>query len=243
MSKRLIKDVLKTTFPVLLGYLSIGFAFGVMIQSIGFNFLWAAFMSIVIYGGSMQYVAVDILSNGLSLINVAVISLVVQARHMVYGLSLLDKFKNMGKLKPYMIFSITDETYALLATAKAPENTNPKLYYFLIAMCNHIYWIMGSVIGALVGSLLNFNTKGIDFAMTALFIVICTEQILSYPTKLPTIIGFACGLVALLTFGGDNMLIPAIIAIILILFISKNKIVVKLTVPSKDDEMGKVSEG
>lgn len=236
MSKRLLKAVFKTTFPVLLGYLSIGIAFGIMVQSIGFNFLWAAFMSIVIYGGSMQYMAVDILSGGINLINVAVMSLVVQARHMVYGLSMLKKFKGMGKLKPYMIFSLTDETYALLASAKAPENSNPKLFYFLIALCNHLYWITGSVIGALAGAAFNFNDKGIDFAMTALFIVICTEQCLSYPTKLPTVIGAVCALACLLLFGGDNMLIPAILSIILVLFVSKNKISVKLTVGGSEQE-------
>lgn len=237
MSKNLLKAVIKTTFPVLLGYLSIGFAFGAMIQGIEFNFLWAGLMSIVIYAGSMQYVAVEIFSNGIGLINVAIMSLIVQARHMVYGLSLLEKFRGMGKLKPYMIFALTDETYALLASAKAPDNINPKIFYFLIAFCNHMYWIIGSVLGAIIGSVINFNTKGIDFAMTALFIVICTEQLLTYPTKLPTIIGGACAFGALVIFGGRNMLIPAIISIILILFVMKNKLSVKLTIKQSDGQV------
>ena len=240
LNKKLFKAVIRTTFPVLLGYLSIGMAFGIMLQDIGYNFLYAALMSIVIYGGSMQYVAVDILSSGISLASVAIMSLVVQARHMVYGLSMFKKFENMGKLKPYMIFSLTDETYALLASAKAPEDTNPRLFGFFIALFNQLYWIAGSVIGALIGSAFNFNTKGVDFAMTALFIVICTEQWLSYKTKLPAIAGAVCAVASLLIFGGDNMLIPAVLAIVFVLFVSRNKISVKLTVdkPSKEAENG-----
>lgn len=230
LNKKFFKAVVSATLPVLLGYMSIGMAFGILLQDIGFNFWYAALMSIVIYGGSMQYVAVDILSGGISLVSVAVMSLVVQARHMVYGLSMLKKFEGMGKLKPYMIFSLTDETYALLASAKAPENTDPKLFCFFIALFNQMYWIAGSVIGAIVGSAFSFNTKGIDFAMTALFIVICTEQWLSYKTKLPAVAGGVCALISLLLFGGDNMLIPSVLAIILVLFVSRNKISVKLTV-------------
>lgn len=229
MIKKLFKNAFKATFPVFLGYLSIGFAFGIMLQDVGYNFVWAAFMSLVIYAGSMEYVAVSFLASQTSFEMVALTSLIVQARHMVYGLSLIDKFKNMGKLKPYMIFSLTDETYALLSSVKTPSGVPEKWFNFTVAALNQIYWILGGVLGALANSFININTKGIDFAMTALFVVILTEQVLTYPSKAPAAIGGACALASLMlimnfTSDRSNMLIPAIILILMILIAGRSRL-------------------
>lgn len=220
-----LKKAFITTIPVLLGYLSIGVAFGLMIHSIGYNVLWAGIMSLTIYAGTMQYIAVDLIKNFTTYLNIAVVSLLVNFRQLVYGLSMIDKFKNYKLIKKfYMIFSLTDETYALISSTEVPESVikegETDKYYFYIAILDHSYWIIGSIIGATIGSLIKFNTEGISFAMVALFCVICTEQWLKDKNaKLPSIIGGACGIVSLLIFGPDNMMIPAIIAIIVFLLL------------------------
>jgi 4-azaleucine resistance transporter AzlC len=224
----MFQAAISATIPVLLGYLTIGIAFGVMLESIGYNYLWAGLMSLTIYAGSMQYVTVEILSKGMRILDVILITLFINCRHMVYGLSMLDKFKGMGKRKGYMIFSLTDETYALLNSTTVPLGANPKTFYFLIALLNQAYWVAGSLIGSVAGSLIKFNTTGIDFAMTALFVVICTEQWISYPTRIPAIMGAFCALLALIVFGKQNMILPAMLILILLFFIAKNPIENKL---------------
>ncbi|MDP4153060.1 MAG: AzlC family ABC transporter permease [Bacillota bacterium] len=237
MVRRAFSAAFVTTIPVMLGYLSIGIAFGLMIQSIGYDFLWAAMMSIVIYAGSMQYVAVDLLHRGAGYIEVAIMTFLVQARHIVYGLSLIEKFKKVGRKKFYMIFALTDETYALLSSAKAPEGINEQIYYFAIALLDHCYWITGGVIGALAGSLINFNIKGVDFAMTALFIVIATEQWLTSKSHASAFIGGGCAAAALILFGANNMLIPAMIAMtVILLSFSKKLDVLYALEPAKEKE-------
>lgn len=203
-----------TTIPVLMGYLAIGIAFGILLYHAGYHFLWAGFMSGVIYAGSMQYVAVSMLASQMGLAEVAVMTLIINMRHMVYGLSMLTKFKNMGRRGQYMIFSLTDETYALLCGAKAPKDADESTFYFFIALLDQVYWVTGSVIGAVAGSFITFNTKGIDFAMTALFLVICVEQWMSFKNHVPALLGTGISVMSLLIFGPQNMLIPSMICMI-----------------------------
>jgi len=198
-----------------MGYLAIGIVFGWMLASIGYNALWAFFMSLTIYAGSGQYLGVQLLAEMAPLTDVAFLTFILSFRHLVYGLSLLDKFKGMGIRKPYMMLALTDETYALLANVQAPVGVDEKQFYFSIALLDHVYWIAGSVIGAIAGSLIQINTQGIDFAMTALFLVIAVEQWESYPSHIPALLGAGGTLAALLLFGPDNMLIPALCAIVL----------------------------
>lgn len=198
-----------------MGYLSIGIVFGWMLAAIGYNAIWAFFMSLTVYAGSGQYLGVELLANLAPLADVAFLTLVINFRHLVYGLSMLEKFKGMGVRKLYMIAALTDETYALLAGVEAPEGVDAKQFYFSISVLNHLYWIAGSVIGSVAGSLITINTEGIDFAMTALFLVIAVEQWQSYPSHIPAILGAAGTLAALLLVGAENMLIPALLVIIL----------------------------
>ena len=219
MNRKALSAAFPVTVPVLMGYLAIGMAFGFMLQAIGYNFIWAFFMSLTIYAGSGQYLGVTLLSTAAGLGTVALMTLLINFRHLVYGLSMLEKFRGMGWRKFYMIFSLTDETYALLASAQAPVGVDPKSFYFAIALLDQSYWILGSVIGGAAGALLQFDTTGIDFAMTALFLVIAVEQWESYPSHLPALLGCGITVAALVLLGAEAMLIPALCVIILALLL------------------------
>ena len=214
MNRRAFAAAFPATVPVLMGYLSIGIAFGLMLEAIGYNFIWAFFMSLTIYAGSGQYMGVELLATGAALVNVAVLTLILNFRHLVYGLSLLEKFRGMGVRKLYMIFSLTDETYALLSSARVPERVDPHDYYFAVAVLDHCYWILGSVIGSVAGALIQFDTTGIDFAMTALFLVIAVDQWSTYRSHLPALLGAGITVTSLVVMGAANMLIPALCVII-----------------------------
>lgn len=203
----------RQSIPVMVGYLFLGMAFGLMLQHIGYNFVWALLISTFVYAGSMQFVLVSILSGGMNLASIALMTLTINSRHFFYGLSFLKTFREMGKAYPYMIFSLTDETYALLCSANVPEHLNQKKVYFRIALFNQIYWIAGSVLGAAGGELARFNLKGIDFTMTAMFTVIFIEQWLAAEktAHLPAIVGIFSGIAALLAFGPDRFVLPALI--------------------------------
>lgn len=212
MSRKSLAAAFPYTMPVLMGYLSIGIVFGWMMSAIGYNPLWSVAMSVTIYAGSGQYLGVDLLKNSTPLADVAFLTLVINFRHLVYGLSMLEKFRGMGWRKLYMIFSLTDETYALLAGVHPPENVDEKDFYFTIALLDQVYWIAGSLAGAVAGSLITVNTEGIDFAMTALFIVIAVDQWRSAQRHFPALLGAGGTLLCLLWLGPDRgqFLIPAL---------------------------------
>lgn len=228
MDRKALTAAFPVTVPVLMGYLAIGMAFGFMLQAIGYNFIWAFFMSLTIYAGSGQYLGVSLLAAAASLGTVALMTLLINFRHLVYGLSMLEKFRGMGWRKFYMIFSLTDETYALLSSAQAPVGVDPKNFYFAIALLDHSYWILGSVIGAVAGEILPISTEGIDFAMTALFVVIAVDQWKAYQKHLPALIGGAVTIVCLLIlgqiFGQQQMLIVSLAVIVVLLLILRDKL-------------------
>ena len=205
------------TIPVMTGYLFIGMAFGVMIQEKGYNFLWAILMSVLCYAGSGQYLAVNFFAPGVSLLQVIFMEFMLNIRHIFYGLSLLERFAKMGKKRLYMIFSLTDETYSLFFVTKVPKDVEEGQFLFAIALLDQLYWIIGSAIGAIAGTLIPFDTTGIDFAMTALFVVIFVEQWLTSRNHLPALTGIAASLICLLIFGSDNFILPSMICIMIIL--------------------------
>lgn len=218
------KLALQTSTPVFFGYLAIGIAFGLLLKNVGYPWSIALIMSLLIYAGAGQYLAVGFFANNASFIEVATVTFLVNFRHMVYGLSLFEKFNLTGWLKPYMIFSLTDETYALLTSVRDPQEVNKAQFYFFIALLNHSYWILGSLIGAVAGSFLTINTKGLDFALTALFIVLLLEQLNSYTTRIPFIIGGCCAIAAILAVGKTNMLLLAVISAIIMLLACRGRI-------------------
>lgn len=217
MYRRAFRAAFPATVPVLMGYLSIGIAFGLMLEAIGYNVIWAFFMSLTIYAGSGQYMGVELLSTGAALGSVAVLTLILNFRHLVYGLSMLEKFRGMGLRKLYMIFSLTDETYALLSSARAPAGVEEHDYYFAVSMLDHSYWILGSVLGSVLGSALGVDTTGVDFAMTALFLVIAVGQWKKAGSHLPALLGGAATLFSLMLVGAEEMLLPALGMIVLAL--------------------------
>ena len=212
MKKKTAKAAFVASIPVMTGYLVMGIAFGILLADKGYGWWWAAIMGLTIYGGSMQFVAVNLLSSGATVISTAIVSLLVQARHLFYGVSMLERYRGMGKVKPYLIFGMTDETYALACNG-APEGVDKRLYYFLITLFDQIYWITGDAIGGMLGAAIKFDTTGMDFAMTALFIVIFTDQALSTHDHVPAIIGVVSTLICLLIFGAENFLIPSMLVI------------------------------
>ena len=222
--RQTLKTAFMSTIPVLTGYLALGFGFGILLTANGFGILLAFFMSLFIYAGSMQYVAIGLLAGGAPLLTVAITTLIVNARHLFYGVSMLDKYKKIGKIKPYLIFALTDETYSLLCTDNSKiASENKKKYYFLVSILNHSYWISGSVLGAAVGSLVDFNSEGIDFVLTALFVTIFIEQWLSTKKHIPALIGVIASVVSIIIFSSENFLIPAMLIIALLLCLYKEK--------------------
>ncbi|WP_426348171.1 AzlC family ABC transporter permease [Alloiococcus sp. CFN-8] len=222
--KQSIKTAFLTTIPVMTGYLVLSIGFGVLLNTKGYGVPWALAMSLGIYAGSMQFVAIDLLGAGASLITVALTTLTVNARHLFYGISMIDKYENTGKIKPYLMFSLTDETYSLVCNdAPSKELVDKKSYYFFVSLFNQLYWVIGSVIGVLLGAVIPFNTEGIDFALTALFITVFVEQWLEAKNHLPAIIGVVASVINLLIFGSDNFLIPSMISIVVILTLLRKK--------------------
>lgn len=222
---RAIVLAFKATTPVLFGYLAIGIAFGLLLKNAGYPWMVALAMSVFIYAGASQYLAVNFFANNANFIEVATITLLVNFRHMLYGLSLFDKFNITGRLKPYMIFSLTDETYALLTSTKDPSGVDRAAFYFYITLLNHFYWVAGSLIGAIAGNFVTINTKGLDFSLSALFVVLLLEQFKNYKTRIPFLIGGCSAVVAIYMIGKENMLLVSVIASIGILLMLKQRIV------------------
>lgn len=214
--KRDVKKALKDTIPVFSGYMVLGMGFGILMQSKGYGVLWTFAMSALIYAGSMQYLAVDLLAGGASLLSAALTTLLVNARHLFYGISMVDRYKDAGKKKPYLIFALTDETYSLVCNTAGSH-----AYCFLVSLFNQIWWVSGSVLGSLLGSVLPFSTEGIDFALTALFVTVFVEQWKSTKDHVPAIVGVVASVTCLLLFGADGFLIPAMIAITVALSLLK----------------------
>lgn len=221
MTKRAVRAVFLDTIPVMTGYVFLGFGFGIVLHQSDYGILWAAAMSLFIYAGSMQYVAVSLLASGAGLLTAAMTTVVVNARHLFYGISMVDAYKDAGRKKPYMIFALTDETYSLVSRNQTPDGMHRHTYCFLVSLFDQIYWVAGSVLGSLAGTLLPINYEGIEFVLTALFVTIFVEQWLSTGNHVPAVIGVAATVGCLLVFGSDIFLIPSMVLIAALLTISR----------------------
>ncbi len=224
----MFKKAFLATVPVMAGYIVLGIGFGMVLLNHGLSVPYAGLMSLVIYAGSMQFVAIDLMSTGAGLLTTFLTTVAVNARHIFYGISMLDKYKNIPH-KPLLVWTLTDETYSLVC-AREPEHklgltgdgseAEKKLvsrYCLLVSVFDYGYWVLGSVLGAVIGSLLTINTTGIDFALTALFITVFTEQWLTTKNHISAIIGVVCTTACLLLFGRDAFLIPAMCLIMICL--------------------------
>ena len=209
---------LRDTVPVMTGYLFLGFGFGILMQQSGYGFWYAVGMSICIYAGSMQYVAVGLLTSGAGLLTTAMTTLLVNARHLFYGSSMVERYKGAGKKKPYLIFALTDETYSLVSGRVLPEGIDFHQYCFWVSLFDQCYWVAGTALGALVGSILSFELPGVEFVLTALFVCIFTEQWLSTRDHRPALVGGGPTVLCLIVFGKDVFLIPSMALIALVLY-------------------------
>ncbi len=223
MHKKLLRTAFLDTVPVMTGYLCLGFGFGIVMQQNGLGLWWALALSLFVYAGSMQYVAVSLLTSGAGLLTTAITTLAVNARHLFYGLSMIDTYKDMGKKKPYLIFALTDETYSLVAGKQPPEGLDRGGYYLLVSALDQFYWVLGTLLGSAVGQLLPINYAGIDFALTALFVTIFVEQWLSVKNHVPALIGVGASVVCLGFFGSSSFLIPSMGLITLLLLLTRGK--------------------
>ncbi|RXJ63195.1 branched-chain amino acid transporter AzlC [Halarcobacter anaerophilus] len=208
----------------MMGYSVLGFAFGLLLVSFDYAWYYAPVMSFFIYAGALQFVAINFFNLKAGLVDIAIASWFVNLRQSFYGLSLLKRFKKTGKLKPYLIFGLTDETYALLTTIKDDEQLKKRWYYFFLTAFNQFYWLVGSTLGALIGASVDFNTAGLEFSLTALFVVLCIEQYKNLKNKIPFLIGSFSSILAIIVVPSDKMLITSIFLSLFILFFFRKEV-------------------
>lgn len=219
-----IKFALKRSIPVLFGYLFLGTAIGIMLRAEGYGFIWALIAGLTVYAGSGEFLLVILLASGATLVETFIMTFLINSRHIFYGLSFIDKFKSMGKYYPYMIFSLTDETYSVLSTTKYSEDIDEKKATFYIALFHHIYWVTGGLIGSIIGKFIPFDMYGIDFTMTALFVVLFMEQWKTCKSKIPVYVGFISSIVFFILLGGEKFLLPSLIFTVGLLIIFKTRV-------------------
>lgn len=205
------------TIPVLTGFLCLGIAYGILMETKGYGPLWSVLMSAIAFGGSMQFVAITLLTTVFDPVQAFLLSVMVNARHIFYGLALLDKYKGLGRLRPFLIYTLCDETFSLVSALEVPEGAEPGRFYFWVSFLNYIYWIAGTALGGLLGNFITFDTTGMDFALTALFVVLFMEQWKKRENRPAGVMGLVCAAAALAAFGAEQMVIPAMLLILAVL--------------------------
>ena len=219
-----LRAAFPATIPVLTGYLCIGMAYGLLMANAGYGVFWALLLSLLCYAGSMEFVAVSLLTAGFDPVQALLMALMINARHAFYGLSMLEKYRGTGWARPFLIFSLTDETFSLVSTLEPPDGVTRRDFYFWISLLDYLYWQVGSVLGALIGGLLPFDTTGLDFALTALFIVLFLEQWRKRENRPVALIGLGCTAASLAVVGADRLVIPAMVLILAVLLGGRNKL-------------------
>lgn len=219
-----LEEAFPNTIPVLTGFLVLGIAYGVLMQMNGFHVIWSVLMSAVAFCGSMQFVAITVLAAGFHPLQAFLLSLMVNARHIFYGISMLDKYKGLGKVRPFLIYVLCDETFSILSSVEPKAGVNRKYFYFWICFLDYMYWIGGTFIGGVLGSMITFNTEGLDFVLTALFVVLFLEQWKKKENRCAGIIGLVATVASLFLFGADNLVIPAMILIMGALLAGRRKL-------------------
>ena len=214
----MVRSAVKISLPIMFGFVPLGIAFGLLFQDLGYPWYFASLMGIIVYAGAAQFMAIGFLSAGLGVVEIAMSTFFLNSRHMFYGLSFLESFGNWNIRKLYLIFGMTDETYALLTTIKVPERFVKERYYLYITLFAQFYWVLGCTIGAILADVLTFNTDGMEFAATALFVVLLIEQWIIVRRLLPFIVGFISSIIALVFFINHMLLTAIMISIVSIVF-------------------------
>ncbi len=217
MKAKALKAALPSTIPIMTGFLFLGLSYGIYMNSCGFSFIYPMLMSMTIFAGSMEFVTCNMLLGAFAPFQAFVMTLMVNARHIFYGISMLDRFKGLGPKKIYLIFGMCDETFSINYTANIPDDVDKGDFMFFVTLLNQFYWVFGATLGGLLGSLIKFNTKGIDFVMVAMFVVIFLEQWLKDKTHINSLIGLVISVVCLIIFKADNFILPSMICILAVL--------------------------
>lgn len=212
------------TIPIMTGFLVLGAAYGVLMSTAGYSVWWSVLMSAVVFAGSMQFASVSLLTAPFDPIGAFFLALMVNARHLFYGISLLEKYRDMGAKKPFLIFGLCDETFSVVCSTDPPEGVDKGWFYFFVTLLDYLYWVAGSAIGGLLGAALPFDTKGIEFAMTALFVVIFLNQWEEQKGHLPALVGMGAAVLCLLLFGSGNFILPAMALILVLLTLLRPRI-------------------
>lgn len=212
------------TIPVLTGFLVLGMAYGVLMQTKGYGAVWAVLMSAIAFCGSMQFVAITLLTVAFDPFQAFLLSLMVNARHLFYGISMLGKYKGLGVIRPILIYTLCDETFSISSGVEPPEGVSRKYFYLSISLLDYIYWVLGTFFGGVAGQLVTFDTTGLDFVLTALFVVLFIEQVKKRGNRLPGLIGLAATAVCLTVFGATRFVIPAMLLILAVLLLGRNKL-------------------
>lgn len=217
MKVRALKASFPHTIPIMAGFLFLGMAYGIYMNVSGFSFLYPMIMAMVIFGGSLEFVAVSMLLAPFAPVQTFIMALMIQARHLFYGIAMLDIYKGMGLKKFYLIYAMCDESFSINYTSKVPEDVDRGWFYFWVSLLNQCYWVTGATIGGLLGNLITFDTKGLDFVMTAMFVVIFMDNWEKEKAHISSLIGAVASVACLLIFGADNFLVPTMIAILVVL--------------------------
>ena len=224
MRRKALKAAFPCTIPIMTGFIFLGASYGIYANASGFSFVYPLFMSMLIYGGSLEFVAVEMLLSPFAPLQVFIMALLIQARHLFYGLSMLDKFKGLGWKKFYLIYGMCDETFSVNYTAEIPEDVDRGWFMFFVTLLNQFYWVASATAGGIIGSLLEINTDGISFVMTAMFVVIFMDQWLKEDNHISSLIGLGVSLICLLIFGADSFMIPTMITIVVLLTVLRHKL-------------------
>ena len=202
------------TIPIFAGFWFLGMAYGIYMNVSGFSFLYTLIMSLFIFAGSMEFVTVSLLLGAFNPLQALLLTLMINARHLFYGISMLDKYRHTGWKKSYLIFGMCDESFSINYTARIPQGIDRNWFMFFVTFLNHIYWVSGSLLGCLFGSFIHFNTQGLEFVMTAMFVVIFMEQWLNENSHLSSLIGLGISIGCLVVFGAENFIIPSMLMIL-----------------------------
>lgn len=212
------------TIPILAGFLFLGIAYGVYMNSLGFSFVYPLIMSVTIFAGSMEFVAATMLLSRFNPVYAFITAFMINARHLFYGISMLEKYNIKGFRKIYLIYGMCDESFSINCSVEAPEGVDKGWFMFFVTLFNQLYWVSGATIGGLLGNFITFNTKGLDFVMTALFIVIFVDRFMTRKVHLPAFLGLGITALSLVVFGADNFIIPAMLVILLALTVFRKKL-------------------
>lgn len=224
MKLKALKAAFPFTLPILTGFIFLGFAYGIYMNVNGFSFIYPMLTSLLVYGGSLEFVIVEMLLSPFAPLQTFIIALLLQARHIFYGISMLERYKGLGWKKFYLIFAMCDETFSVNYSAKIPEDVDKGWFMFFVTLLDQFYWCASATLGGLVGSFLPFDTTGISFVMTAMFVVIFIEQWLKEDNHISSLIGIIGVLSCLLIFGPNSFMLPTMIAIILSLILFRKKL-------------------